>query len=718
MAASEAVRAMLEARSVAVVGASPKFDSPGNHMVKQLAIGGFSGEAAAVNPRYDEVENLACFPSLGEVPFVPDLVLLGVGNGRLEEQMRAAAERGARGVVVFASGLEDRPRDPTLTERLRRIAGEAGMAICGANCMGFADVERGLRALAFEERPDLEPGNITWISHSGSAFSALLHAERGIHFNLAVSTGQELTTTMADYMLYALERESTRAIALFLETVRDPDRFKLALETAADRDVPVVALKVGRTTESRRLVTAHSGALAGDDAAYEALFEAYGVARVGTLNEMADLIELLGAGRRAAPGGLAAILDSGGERAHLVDAAADLGVPLARPSGETLQSVAARLEPGLPAVNPLDAWGTDNDPYNIFLDCSRYLAEDPATGAFAYVVDLHSDRAERGHAWAAERVWNSTDKPFAVICGVTSAIQQSAATRLRSAGIPVLEDVASGLRAFRHLFDLRDARPLPYQTLPEPVPWETRRRWRETLAAGERLGEAGALEMLADYGVPVARTAAATDLDEVLAAARRLGYPVALKTAGASHKTDLDGVALDVRDEGALAAAYRDMYSRLGPAATVQEMVEPGVEMALGVVHDPQFGPLVMVAAGGVLIETLGDRRLALPPLDEAQATRLIDGLEARPLLNGVRGASPADVTALARALGRLSSLAWELGDLISALDVNPIIVGPHGCVAVDALVEPRVEHARNGGTRHASPAAGDPESPGRQSFF
>jgi acyl-CoA synthetase (NDP forming) len=688
MAVNEALRAMLEARSVAMVGASPRFDTPGNYMVKQIIIGGFSGEVAAVNPKYDEVEGIACFSGLDKLPFVPDLVLLAVGNRRLERQMEEAARCGARGVVVFASGLEDPPGDPPLTERLRGIAAEAGMAVCGANCMGFADVERGLRALAFEERADLEPGNVAWISHSGSAFSALLHAERGIRFNLAVSTGQELTTTMADYMLYALERGSTRVISLFLETVRDPEKFRLALETAAGRDVPVVALKVGRTPTSRRLVTAHSGALAGDDAAYEALFDAYGVARVGTLNEMADLLELLGARRRAAPGGLAAILDSGGERAHLVDAAADLEVPLARPSEETLRDVAARLEPGLPAVNPLDAWGTDNDPYNIFVDCSSYLADDPDTGAFAYVVDLHSDRAERGHAWAAERVWASTQKPFAVICGVTSAIQDSAAARLRSSGIPVLEDVTSGLRAFLHLFERRDAGRLPSLTSPDPVPRKTVRRWREALIAGEDLGEARMLEMLADYGVPVARTVVATDIEGVLAAAGRLGYPVALKTAAASHKTELGGVTLGIRDEDALSTAYREMFSRLGPSVTVQQMVEPGVEMALGMVHDPQFGPLVMVAAGGVLIETLGDRRLALPLLDEARASKLIDRLEARPLLDGVRGAPPADVNALARALSRLSLLARDLGDLIGALDVNPVIVGSRGCLAVDALVQ------------------------------
>ncbi|MFL6033395.1 MAG: acetate--CoA ligase family protein [Rubrobacteraceae bacterium] len=689
MAANGALRAVLEARSVAVVGASRKPGTPGNRMVKELLVGGFSGELAAVNPRYDTVEGVACYPSLGDVPFAPDLVLLGVGNRLLEEQMAAAAERGARGVVVFASGLEDPPREPPLTRRLELIAREAGLVVCGVNCMGFADVERGLRALAFEERADLEPGGVTWISHSGSAFTALLHAERGVRFNLAVSAGQELTTTMADYMSYALERESTRAIALYLETVRDPATFRRALETAAERDVPVVALKVGRTETSGSLVTAHSGAMAGDEAAYDALFDAYGVTRVGTLNEMADLLELLGSGRRAAPGGLAAIHDSGGERAHLVDAASDLGVPLARPSEETLRRVAAWLEPGLPAVNPLDAWGTGNDAYRIFLECSRQLVHDPGTGAFAYVVDLHSEEADRNHAWVAERVWASTDKPFAVVCGLASAIQRSAAAHLRSAGVPVLEDVASGLRAFGNLFERRDARALPPLDPPEPPPENVRRHWREALAAGGGLPETDALRMLADYGIPTARTSAAADLDGVLGAAERIGYPVALKTATASHKTEVNGVILGLEDDDALSDAYSGMAGRLGPAATVQEMSEPGVEMALGVVSDPQFGPLVMVSAGGVLIETLRDRLLALPPLDETRARRLIDRLEARPLLDGVRGRPAASVDALAWSMARLSLLAQDLGDLIGALDVNPIIVGPRRCVAVDALVEP-----------------------------
>lgn len=690
MVSDSALRTMLEARSVAIVGASPKPGTPGNEMVEQLLFGGFRGEAATVNPKYDEVGGLPCYPSLEKVQFVPELVLLGVGNHQLEEQMVAAAERGVRGVVIFASGLEATPRDPSLTERLAGIARASDMVICGANCMGFMNLERNLRALAFREPPGLEPGGVAFVSHSGSAFTAMMHAQRGIRFNIAVSAGQELTTTVADYVLYALGLDSTRVIALFVETVRDPEGFVTALELAARRDVPVVALKVGRTTSAGRLVTAHSGALAGDAAAYEALFDAYGVSRVDTLNEMADLLELLGPGRRAASGGLSTVHDSGGERAHMIDIADKVGATFAHPSEETLRRIAGRLDPGLPAVNPLDAWGTGHDSENVFLDCSRYLLEDPDTGAFAFAVDLAGVAAKRSYVNIAERIFASTDKLFAVVGGLSSAIEPSTANHLRSVGVPVLEDVASALRAFQRLFERRDLRVLSPSEPPEPVPESVRNRWREKLGAGRSLPEAETLAMLTDYGVTVARAITAKSLAETLDAADSLGYPVALKTAAAAHKTEVKGVQLSITDRDAMEVAYLKMAARLGPVVTVQEMAPPGVEMALGVVRDSQFGPLVMVAAGGVLIEILRDRRLALPPLDEARARRLVDCLASRPLLDGVRGAPAADVSALARAASRLSLLARDLGDLIEALDVNPIIAGPQGCVAVDALVEPR----------------------------
>ncbi|MGH2693622.1 MAG: acetate--CoA ligase family protein [Actinomycetota bacterium] len=682
---------MLEARSVAVVGASANPGSSGDQMMKQLIAGGFEGPIAPVNPKYEVVRGHTCFPTLADVPFDVDLALLGVPNAVLEEQMRAAAGAGVAGVVIFASGLEEQPSDPSLIERLRAIANDAGIAVCGSNCMGFANFDHRLRALAFEEPEDLVPGPIAWITHSGSAFSALLHNQRGLRFNLAVSAGQELNVTVADYMAYALEKPTTKVVALFLEAVRDPQGFVAALRTAAERDVPVVALKVGRAAAARTLVTAHSGALAGEDGAFEALFEGFGVMRVETLNEMADTLELVVSGRRAGPGGLAAIHDSGGERAHLVDLAAGAGVRFARISEATRARLESVLEPGLPAVNPLDAWGTGNEFDRIFLECTRTLTSDSDTAAFAFAVDLAGEDLEWGYANVVRQAFRESELPFALVSNLASAIDPLAAARLRAAGIPVLEDAASGLRAFGHLFDRRDfiaSRSVPG---PPPVADEIRARWAERLAEPSDWSDLDALRMLSDYGVPTVASEEAASLDAALEAAERIGWPVALKTAsGFAHKTESEGVVLGIDDEESFLRAYRELAGRLGPHVLVQSMAPAGVEAALGIVRDAQFGPLVMVAAGGILVEVLGDRRLALPPLNPPRARRMIDGLALRPLFDGARANPAGDVPALADALVRLSRLASDLGESLDALDANPVIVHPGGCVAVDALVVPR----------------------------
>jgi acyl-CoA synthetase (NDP forming) len=684
---------MLEARSVAVVGASERPGSFGQTMMRQLLDGGFRGPAWPVNPRYDAVMGRQCHDSIEELPEPVDLALLGVPNARLEEAMGAAARAGARAAVIFASCYEDaRPGVPPLSDRLARIAHDAGMAVCGANCMGFLNLAGGLRACGFEMPLTLDSGGITFISHSGSAFSAMAYNDRGLRFNALVSAGQELNTTAAAYLEHALSRDDTEVVALFLETVRDPARFCRALEIACARDVPVVVLKVGRKAAARELVTAHSGALAGEDAAYEAVFRTYGVLRVRSLDEMADTVELLAARRRAAPGGLASIHDSGGERAGMVDAAADAGVRLARPSEETTSRLAAALEEGLPPVNPLDAWGTGNDYEAIFEQCMHALLDDADTAALAFSVDLTTqEEAEAGYVRCAKRVFAATDKPMAVLSNMAAAIDRRDATSLRAAGVPVLEGTYGGLAAFRHLFALRDARAQPPLAEPEPVARATQ-HWRRRLAEPHPLTELEALAMLRDHGIRTIAARAAESVADAVAAAEELGWPVALKTAApsAQHKSAVGGVALGLANADALRASYVDITARLGPSVVVEAMAEPGFELALGVVRDEQFGPLVMVSAGGVLIEALDDRAWALPPLDDARAAAMIEALRCRPLLDGTRGMPAADVASVARTLARLSSLALTLGDRLDALDVNPLLAGPSGCVAVDALVVAR----------------------------
>ena len=695
VARRDAVKAMLEARSVAVVGASKKSGSAGEEMMVQLIKGSFDGRVYPVNPKYEEVQGHRCYASIDQLPEPVDLVVLGVPNAVLEEQLDLAGRSGARSSVIFASCYsEPREGEPSLKQRLAAIARQHGMAICGGNCMGFMNLDAGLRALAFEELEDLEPGRISWISHSGSAFTALLHNHRGFKFNLAVSAGMELATTLADYLDYALDQESTRVVAMFLETIRDPQRFQHSIARAANQDVPVVALKVGSAPESRELVVAHCGALAGEDGAYDALFKEYGVLRVHSFDEMSDTLELLLTGRVAVAGGLAALHDSGGERALLVDTAAQLGVPITQISQPTTDRLAALLEPGLPPVNPVDAWGTGKDYVSIFVDCMQALLDDPDTGALAFAVDLADETAHSGYGYVpiAEQVFAGTDLPVAVLTNLTCAIPPEAAKGLRENGIPVLEGTVTGLRAFQHLFARREFLDRPPLKPAQPVADEIRKYWRSLLANGATWGEMDGLKLLADYNIPVAHSEIVSGAAEAVAAAKRLGWPVVLKTAtpDVAHKSDVGGVVTGLNDAAAVEATAIDLVDRLGTMLLVQAAATPGVELALGVVRDAQFGPLVMVAAGGVLVELVDDTAFALPPLDELRATMLLDGLLIRRMLDGLRGTKPADLDAVVHAIVRLSVLAADLGDLLEGLDVNPLIAAPDGCMAVDALVVPR----------------------------
>jgi len=279
--------------------------------------------------------------------------------------------------VIFASCYLENDSDPPLTQRLAALARAAAMPICGGNCMGFYNETSHTWICGFPAPREPHQGGIALISHAGSVFGALAHNDPRLKFNLVISAGQELVTSAADYLDYALEQPETRVVGLFLETVRDPAKFLAALDKAAAREIPVVALKVGRTEASAALAMSHSGAIAGNDAAYQALFDRYGVLRVSNVDEMATTLLFFQQGRRARAGGLAAIHDSGGEREMVMDLAEDHRVPFARINSETVAKLSARLEFGLQPVNPLDAWGTGRDFVDLFADCLVALMAGP-----------------------------------------------------------------------------------------------------------------------------------------------------------------------------------------------------------------------------------------------------------------------------------------------------------------------------------------------------
>lgn len=692
---SASVAAMLDARSVAVVGASPRQDSFGNRMVVEAGRG--RARVHLVNPRYAEVGGRPCLPSVADIGEPVDLVLLGVGDQAVATELAAAAAAGARSAVVFGSA-----HSPGLRDRLRSIARTAGMALCGGGCMGFVNVPGGLRALGYLERDPIPAGPVSLVSHSGSVFSTLLRTRRAIGFRLAVSSGQELVTGTADYLEYVLDRgdafDERVVVALLLETVREPDRLRAQLRRAADLDVPVVLLPVGRSAAGSRLVSAHSEAIAGAHGAWEALAADTGALAVRDLAELTDTLELLvlsrrprsGAHRTGPPPGLAAVHDSGAERALTVDLAQELDVPLAAIGPATRGRLAAVLDEGLEPDNPLDVWGTGAEPAALLRECLGAMAADPAVGVTVLAVDLvpeyDGDTSYPDAVLAAAADARAAGHgPVAVLAGLASAVDDGTARRLRAAGVAVLEGTRSGLVALRHFLERGAAPGAPAAA----VDVDRQARWRDRLR--RPLTGAEAFALLADYGVAAAPVRRAEDADAAVAAAAGLGFPVVLKTdePGTAHKSDVGGVVLGLADEGAVRAAYADLAARLGPRVLVAATAPPGVEVSVGMVRDPMLGPMVVLAAGGSLVELLADAVFALPPVSEAHARRLLGRLRIAPLLLGFRGAPAGDVAALARCVAGVAQLAVELGDRLGALEVNPVLVSPSGAVAVDVLVEP-----------------------------
>ena len=657
-----AVAAMLGARSIAVIGASPRPDSFGSRMVIEAQRG--SARVHLVNPSYDSIGDIPCAPTLADLDEAVDLVLLGVPDTALIEQLESAVAVGARSAVLFGSAHG-------LREKIAATASDAGMALCGAGCMGFVNNALGVRALGYLEPDPLPAGGIGLVTHSGSAFSTLLRARRGFGFRLAVSSGQELVTDTADYVDYALDDPQTDIIALMLETPRSVTRLRRALLRAAEQDVAVVILTIGGSPRGRAMVAAHSGALAGEQAAWQAFCASTGAVHVSDLAEFTDTLELFSGKRAARGGGIATVHDSGAERALAADLAHELGVEFADLADGTMAAVGALLDDGLLPTNPLDVWGTGADTRNLFGACLQAVVDDPRVGVTALAVDLVTEfDGDTAYADAVLDVAKRTDAPLAVLASVASAIDRATAERLRDNGIPVLEGARSGLAAMGHLvrWPLPVDPPAAQAPIDRPVPDD-------------------AFELLAAYGIPVVESRSAESVDELLAAAEAIGYPVALKTAAAQHKSDVGGVALHLADADELRAAYTTMADALGPAVSVQQMAADGVEVSVGFVRDPAFGPLVIVAAGGTLVELLADRVVACPPVSHATALRLLDGLRIRPLLDGWRGAPAVDLDALVDVIVRFSTMATELGDILDAVEANPVIASPRGAIAVDGLV-------------------------------
>lgn len=675
--------AMFAPPSIALVGISDTPGSYGMALDNVCRNGGYSGRIMRVNPRLAQSE-AGVFATLSDVPEVPVHAVLCVATDRVEAATDDALAAGARAITIFAECP-----DAALRQRLGDKIRAAGAVLCGPNSMGLHDLTRGLRISPFPVPLDRVPGGIGLIAQSGSVLGAFVNNAPQLRFSQAVSTGSETVTTAADYLGWMVERPETTCIGLFLETVRDPEGFMRALQHASQRGIPVVILKVGRSALGARMAISHTGAKVGDDAVFHATALRYGAHMVETVDEMAATLAVFSQGRNASALGLASIHDSGGERELIADLAETAGLQFASLSERTRKTMQEVLEPGVLADNPLDAWATGRNAQSSFTEATRAMMEDDNVGVGLYVLnwrdeyDLHDM-----HAQALAAAFAKVQKPLFAVSNYASSDHKALAARLADHGIPLIGGLQNALSAVKALVSHQPmtARDLP--TVPNPAA----ANWKDRLAGSEWVSEAEGYALFESYGIETPRHGLARNKAEALAIARGISGSVILKTAkpDLSHKSDVGGVRPGLTTPEAVSAAYDDMAARLSPDVLVAEMLAPGSEWSLGAVNDPQFGPVIRIAPGGLLVDLIPEQALLLAPFTAEEAHAAILSLRASIVLGGYRGQPPKAILALAQSAAALSRLAWDLRDVLIEAEINPVIVGETRATAADAVIRVR----------------------------
>ncbi|MFT6956116.1 MAG: acyl-CoA synthetase (NDP forming) [Halieaceae bacterium] len=685
---------LLRPRSIAVVGASAKPGSPGNEVLVNLAKGGYGGHIYAVNPGRDEVDELPCFASLSDLPQIPDHVVFAVSDNRLEALFDEALVLGVRAATLFSSLAISGETGSGLKHRILRKAEAARLLLHGGNSMGFFNFCDRVWVSGFDTRAHSDDGNVVLLSQSGAGMSGIMDCEGRLNFCFAASTGQELCIGVEDYLEFVLDLPQTRVIGLFLETSRQPRRLLKALAKAQEKRIPIVAIKVGKTAFSARLAVSHSGALAGTDASYQAVFDRYGVQRVDDMTELATALIMFAQPNGVAPGSLVSLHDSGGERQLAIDVAEQLKVPFTVLSEQTCEQLAQDLGPGLPAVNPLDGWGGGENAGSRMAACFSTLLADEGAALGAVV----HDRAPESSIYPAyldycEQARIRSDKPVFLVSNHQGSGSDPLAVAATERGIPVVDGLRPFLVGVRCLLNYRDFIYAAEAKIAPGLPQERIQYWLQRLTETQTLTEHESAQLLAEYDIPMNPGHTVTDSSELESVCSELEFPVVLKTAvpGLAHKTEVAGIHLNLANFEQLLAAYQELSNRLGSQALVASMIDdPGLEILLGVSADAQFGPVVIIALGGVQAELMAMRVSLLPPFSADRAKHILLSSPMGPMFGGFRGGPALAIDQLCAAAERLSVLAVELSDALGEIDINPLLVTHGGCMGLDALVVSR----------------------------
>ncbi len=669
---------LLQARSVAIVGASDRARWPVS-IHNNLINAGYAGKIYPINPGRDEVWGTRCYPDFAALPEAPDLALMIIPAALIQQSLEDGVRRGLKSALVYASGIgegED-PEFHARGEALRALCADTGLVACGPNCMGTVSSREKLFLYPNPDFNKLEPGPVGAVFQSGGSLQhwCRTSAERGIRFSYAVSSGNELSLDAADYVNFLVEDEHTKLIALFLEGIRRPEAFKEAAKRALAAGKPILVVKAGRTEASRQAARSHTGAIAGDYDVFNAMCERYGIVNCATMDDMVEVALAFQAGRLPKGDGMAFMTNSGGVVDLLYDYAGDEGVRLPAFSAATRKAIHDLVGPDMPIRNPMDNGQAGFANAANYMKVCAAVAADPKIHMLAF--EARTAAAAGGVPPETYRyLVEHSDIPVFAFNRMEYAPSEYGVAYQKETGLSFLQSMPESLRAMKALafYARRKGRRIP--ALPKP-------KGRQSDTAGKGLERA-----LGRVGLKPPGSAFATSATAAAAAARRIGFPVALKIVSPqfTHKTEIGGVKLnlatatEVRSEAAaLAKAIRKRDRKAEIEGFLVQQMVSGLEIILGVRDDPLYGPMMVLGAGGVLVELIDDTAFRLLPVGAADARAMLRELRVARLLRGFRGAPPADAEALVKAVVGLSKFYLDHRPWLTDLEINPLMVLPKG---------------------------------------
>ena len=670
------VDALLRPKTIAIVGATDRGgDGWSKAIYDNLAHCGFPAKVYLVNPRRDSLWGETVYPNFAALPERIDLALTIIPAPFIPETLAEAAANGLRSALIYAArfGEGGDAEGAARADFVRALCNEKGLRVSGPNCMGLVALRERLLLYPAPRVRTLPAGPVGIVFQSGGTFQFWLQhaATRGLGFSYAVSSGNELDLDLADYISFLVEDEHTRIIACMVEGVRRPDAFMAAAAAALAAGKPLLVVKLGRSERGRAAAASHTGALAGDDAVFDAVCRKYGVLRCPTLDDLIEGCLAFGQGRLPQGRRIAIAGFSGGAKGLLLDYASEQGAELALLAPKTSAALGPRIDPGLPPENPLDVGATTGVQPQKFSEICRLIVADPNVDLFIIQGQLPYTEQEPYSPDPFLEVMAATEKPVIAYGRTAQNVTDAGRAFQAKVGVPFIQGLPETIRAAQNLVRYAEALRVGVAPLAPP---------RGSAASLE--GEAFA-RLLAAHGLTLPRSALASTAQDAARCATEIGFPVAVKIQSpqAPHKTEVGGVALNLVDASAVRAAADAMARRLAaqqPGAAidgflVQEMVD-GVELIVGVREDPLYGPFMLAGLGGVMVEVLRDVAIRLLPVDEAMATEMLASLKGAPLLGEFRGRPARDAAAIARAMAGLSRLFLDHRPFLRDLEINPLV--------------------------------------------